>query len=276
MNVVRRSNYRVSVAFCSILLIGGPLFSCATEQPENEKHSIEENDDQQAVYLQLGQFWKDRNRPDEAIAAYEQALASKSPAVRGAAMRQLTTLIQDKTSWRRNYVREPLVALLHKRIELVVFILLVILALFVARVRLRRTDLLLVPNSTVPDVQWLTILIKHYVQQFNEIHGVLPIGWKLPLLIGSGGELVSNLMSQFGKIESSSLRYSLVKFLRRPRFELELSVQVNDQNSAIAAALTRERGPCQFFIVEFPTANLPSVQKDLGFWVASFLQQQHE
>lgn len=231
-----------------------------------KKRLRKQADDSKQGYLELGRSWKDHGRVDEAIIAYEKALEAESREIRSNAARELAALIKTKTAWWRQYGINPTFAFITSKP--VVFIALLGLAAVLTRAFIKRTDLLLVPNPSVPDTQWLSILIHDYHRQLTQSHSFAPPRSSVPLvLFGQTAELFADLLSRTAKLESSAWRNWLVKFFKNPRFELYLSLPPTDQGGIVAAALSKAGTVRDCFIRQFAANQLPDIQEDLAFWV---------
>lgn len=235
----------------------------------SKKRQKEEKEDAFKAYLSLGDFWKQHNKTDEAIAAYEKALGSKSDTVRASATSELAALIGKKTTWWREFLTSPLFALAGSLAKPIFVTLAVFVLVIIARACIRRTDLLVVPNPAVSDTRWLEILIQDYDHRAKRIHGLPSRKSGMSLItFGSAGELFADLLSRITQVESGLWRQRLVRFLQKPRFELELSLPSNSEGGIVTATISSQGKIKARFIKDFSKNDFPAMQRDLAFWVA--------
>ena len=234
-----------------------------------KKQKKEQDEDSTRSYLSLGEEWEKQDKTDEAIAAYETALASKSATVRAAATRELSRLITKKTRWWREYFTAPLLSLLMRLWKPAFIAVVASMIIVIARYCIRPSELMMVPNPAVIDTEWLEILIQDYDRQAKQIHGFPSRKSGMSLItFGSAGELLADLLSPITKVDSRLWRQRLLRFLQRPRFELRLSLPSSTDDGIVAATLTNHRKMKRYFVKEFSGDEFPAMQKELAFWVA--------
>jgi hypothetical protein len=239
-----------------------------------KKREKEEKEDSFRTFLDLGDLWNRESKTDEAMAAYEKALGSKWESVRTPATKKLSELIKKKTTWWREYLTTPLSALLMLLLKPVVIAVAALLTLIIARWCIGETDLLLVPNSAVPDTKWLQALIEHYDHRAKRFHTFPSKKSAMSLVsFGSAGELFVDLLSRIAQVEPGPWRQRLVRFLQKPRFELELSMPPNNEGGIVTATLDCNGKTRARLIKEVSKDDFPAMQKDLAFWVAYEVRQ---
>ena len=239
-----------------------------------KKKKRDDKEDQSRGYVHLGGAWERQGKIDEAIGAYEKALGSKSEAVRHHAARKLSALIKQKTTRSRQYFTTPFAALL-MTLWKPFFVGLCIFALIVlARWCIHRSDLLLIPNPTIPDIQGLEILIQDYDRQAKEIQGFPSRKSAMGFItFGSAGELFADFISRITTVDSGLWRQRLVRFLQKPQFELQLSLPSNSSGGIVIAKLSKGKKIRRYFIKEFSTSEFSTLQKELAFWIAYQIRQ---